>query len=208
MWMTRRKLAGMMASTAAFPAWADTNEAAFFRGSLSDHGFDFRKTNFDKIDRAWHRQLVNYPSTEAPGTIVVDTAHHFLYVIFENQTALRYGVGVGKEGFQWFGQAEIQRKALWPDWVPPPEMLLRRPELPKHMAGGPDNPLGPRAMYLYRDGRDLGYRLHGTTEPWSIGGDVSSGCIRMFPEDVIDLFQRSPVGTRVQVLKHLANSQG
>ena len=140
MWMTRRKLAGMMASTAAFPAWADTHEAAFFRGSLSDHGFDFRKTNFDKIDRAWHRQLVGYPSTEAPGTIVVDTAHHFLYVIFENQTALRYGVGVGKEGFQWFGQAEIQRKALWPDWVPPPEMLLRRPELPKHMAGGPDNP--------------------------------------------------------------------
>ena len=208
MLMTRRRFVTAAALAAAAPAWAETNQAAFFHGTVADHGFDFRKTNFDKIDKAWHRQLVNYPSTEAPGTVVVDTAHHFLYVIFENQTALRYGVGVGKEGFQWFGQAEIQRKALWPDWVPPPEMLLRRPELPKFMAGGVDNPLGPRAMYLYRDGRDLGYRLHGTVEPWSIGGDVSSGCIRMFPEDVIDLFQRSPVGTKVQVLKHLASSTG
>ena len=208
MLMTRRNFIASAALAAAAPALADVNEAAYFSGSIADHGFEFRQTNFAKIDKVWHRQLVNYTSTEAPGTVVVDTAHHFLYVIFENNTALRYGVGVGKEGFQWFGDAQIQRKAYWPEWVPPPEMLLRRPELPKFMAGGPENPLGPRAMYLYRDGKDLGYRLHGTVEPWSIGGDVSSGCIRMFPEDVIDLFQRSPVGTKVQVLKHLANSAG
>ena len=202
--LTRRTFVAGAAFVSAVPAGAAVNPATYFAGTINDHGFDFRKTNFTKIDRGWHRQLVNYASTEQPGTIVVDTQNHYLYVIFENNTALRYGVGVGKEGFQWFGDAEIQRKALWPDWVPPPEMLKRRPELPKFMAGGPDNPLGPRAMYLYRDGKDLGYRLHGTVEPWSIGGDVSSGCIRMFPEDVIDLYQRSPVGTKVQVLKHLA----
>ena len=208
MMITRRTFLVTAAAAAATPALAEVNSELYFAGTIADHGFDFRKTNFDRIDKSWHRQLVNYTSSEAPGTIVVDTAHHFLYVIFENNTALRYGVGVGKEGFQWFGDAQIQRKAYWPEWVPPPEMLVRRPELPKFMAGGPDNPLGPRAMYLYREGKDLGYRLHGTTEPWSIGGDVSSGCIRMFPEDVIDLFQRSPIGSKVQVLKHLANSNG
>ena len=207
MLISRRSFVAAAATLAvASPARADVNEAAYFSGTIADHGFDFRKTNFGKIDPTWHRQLVNYTSSESPGTVVVDTAHHFLYVIFENNTALRYGVGVGKEGFQWFGDAQIQRKAYWPEWVPPPEMLVRRPELPKFMAGGPENPLGPRAMYLYRDGKDLGYRLHGTVEPWSIGGDVSSGCIRLFAEDVIDLFQRSPVGTKVQVLKHLASS--
>ena len=204
--ISRRTFIAAASSMLAAPAVAAVSEAAYFSGTISDHGFEFRRTNFTLIDPEWRRQLVSYPSTEAPGTIVVDTAHHHLYVIFENNTALRYGVGVGKEGFQWFGDAQIQRKAYWPDWVPPPEMLLRRPELPKFMSGGPDNPLGPRAMYLYRDGHDLGYRLHGTVEPWSIGGDVSSGCIRMFPEDVIDLFQRSPVGTKVQVLKHLASN--
>ena len=162
-------------------------------------------TNFAKIDPKWHRQMVQYHSTEPQGAVVVDTRNHFLYVIFENQTALRYGVGVGREGFQWFGHARIDRKAIWPDWVPPPEMLERQPDLPRFVAGGADNPLGPRALYLYRDGRDLGYRLHGTLEPWSIGSDVSSGCIRMFSEDVIDLYQRCPPGTRVLVLKHLGS---
>jgi lipoprotein-anchoring transpeptidase ErfK/SrfK len=183
------------------------DEAVYFQGTVPDGAHEFRKTNFQKIDPVWRRQLVKISNqdfaNEEPGTIVVDTDNHFLYVIFENQTALRYGVGVGKEGFQWFGRAQINRKAEWPDWVPPPEMLKRRPELPRFMAGGIDNPLGPRAMYLYRDGKDLGYRLHGTVEPWSIGGDVSSGCIRMFPEDVIDLYQRAPIGTKVLVKKHL-----
>ncbi len=207
MLITRRNfVAAATASALASPASAALNEAAFFAGIVDDHSHSYRKTNFSMIDATWHRQLVNYTSSEQPGTIVVDTAHHFLYVIFENNSALRYGVGVGREGFQWYGDAEIQHKQIWPDWVPPPAMLLRRPELPKFMAGGIDNPLGPRALYLFRDGHDLGYRLHGTVEPWSIGGDVSSGCIRMFPEDVVDLYQRSPVGTRVQVLKHLASA--
>jgi lipoprotein-anchoring transpeptidase ErfK/SrfK len=204
--LTRRGLlaaaAGALAASSA-PALADINEAQYFAGEVPDNGKYYRKTNFKKIDKKWRRQLVKYPSTEPPGTIVVDTDNHYLYVIFENNTALRYGCGVGKEGFQWFGRAKVQRKAIWPDWVPPPEMLQRRPDLPKFMAGGVDNPLGPRAMYLYRDGQDLGYRLHGTVEPWSIGGDVSSGCIRLFPEDIVDLYQRTPTGTDVLVLEHI-----
>lgn len=188
----------------SLPANAATKSRdAFFRGSVSDGGFSFRGTNFSEIDKRWKRQLVQYYSPEPVGSVVVDTKSHFLYLIFENQTALRYGVGVGKEGFKWYGRAKIMRKAKWPRWVPPPEMRARKPELPEFMDGGPENPLGPRALYLFREKRDLGYRIHGTTEPWSIGSDASSGCIRMFSEDVIDLYQRCPIGTRVLVLKHL-----
>ena len=195
--------AGALLAATTIPASADIVEAQYFDGLVPDNGKEYRKTKMTKIDRKLRRQLVKYPHHEPPGTIVVDTDNHFLYVTFENNTALRYGVGVGKEGFQWFGRAKVQRKAIWPDWVPPPEMLVRRPDLPRFVAGGIDNPLGPRAMYLYRDGVDLGYRLHGTVEPWSIGGDVSSGCIRMLPEDVVDLYQRTPVGTDVLVLEHV-----
>jgi lipoprotein-anchoring transpeptidase ErfK/SrfK len=153
--------------------------------------------------------MVKYFSDEPPGTVVVDTNNHFLYWVWENNTALRYGVGVGREGFQWFGRARIDRKALWPRWVPPPEMLKRQPDLPRMVEGGAaNNPLGPRALYLYRDGSDLGYRLHGTLEPWSIGHDVSSGCVRMFPEDIVDLYQRCPKGTGVLVLEHLGEKAG
>jgi lipoprotein-anchoring transpeptidase ErfK/SrfK len=176
---------------------------AYFSGTVEDNGVVFRATNWKKINRKWRRQLVKYQSVEPQGTVVVDTDNHFLYVIFENQTALRYGVGVGRDGFRWYGRARIDRKTLWPRWTPPPEMRARHPELPEFMDGGPDNPLGPRAMYLFRNGQDLGYRMHGTLEPWSIGTNASSGCIRMFSEDVIDLYQRCPIGTRVLVLKHL-----
>jgi lipoprotein-anchoring transpeptidase ErfK/SrfK len=202
----RRVLAGLAgaATLAAVPAVAQTSAASkWFAGTAEDNGVVYRATNFKVIKPVWRRQLVQYNSTESPGTVVVDTNARFLYVIFENNTALRYGVGVGKEGFKWYGRARIDRKAIWPTWTPPPEMLLRRPDLPKFMEGGADNPLGPRALYLYRDGTDLGYRLHGTVEPWSIGSDVSSGCIRMFPEDVIDLYQRCPIGTKVLVLEHI-----
>ena len=192
----------LLAAGAAAPALA-LSEQDYFDGTTPDAGFSYRRTNMKHIDPKLHRQLVSFTHSEPAGVIIIDTKNHYLYVTFENNTALRYGVGVGKEGFQWFGRAQVMRKAEWPGWTPPPEMLLRRPELPKHMNGGPDNPLGPRAMYLYRDGKDLDYRLHGTVEPWSIGGDVSSGCIRMLPEDVIDLYQRTPVGTEVEVLKHL-----
>jgi lipoprotein-anchoring transpeptidase ErfK/SrfK len=214
MLFNRRALLASMAvfgTTAAVPCLGQAHEPtqpepdeAYFDGKAEDGGFAYRKTNMKNIAPRFRRQLVKYIHKEPPGSLVVDTKSHALYVTFENNTALRYGVGVGREGFQWFGRAVVGRKAVWPDWTPPPEMLARRPDLPKHMKGGPDNPLGPRAHYLYRDGKDLVYRIHGTTEPWTIGTDVSSGCIRMLNEDVIDLYQRTPVGTRVLVLKHLS----
>ena len=129
---------------------------------------------------------------------------HYPFLMLDPGENGVFGVGSNGTGSFELTELEVGRKAVWPDWVPPAEMLARRPDLPKQMKGGPDNPLGPRAHYLYRDGKDLIYRIHGTTEPWSIGTDVSSGCIRMLNEDVIDLYQRTPVGTRVLVLKHLS----
>ena len=126
----------------------------------------------------------------------VDTPDKFLFLVEPHGKALRYGIGVGHPGFEWAGIKRISRKAEWPDWTPPPQMLLRRPDLPRHMAGGPDNPLGARALYL---GSSL-YRIHGTNEPSTIGHNVSSGCIRMMNEDVIDLYNRVPVGAKVIVL--------
>jgi lipoprotein-anchoring transpeptidase ErfK/SrfK len=201
----RQFIQGSAASALIFATGAEaaTNRDAYFSGTVEDYGLTFRGTNWKKIQKKGRRQFVDYDSVEPPGTVVVDTSHHHLYVIFENKTALRYGVGVGRDGFRWYGRARVDRKAIWPRWTPPPEMRVRQPELPEYMEGGPKNPLGPRALYLFRSGRDLGYRLHGTTEPWSIGSNVSSGCIRMFSEDVIDLYQRCPQGTRVLVLRHL-----
>jgi len=205
--ITRRTVLGgsALAYLLASPctAQAAAEDSPFFAGKARDHGYTYNRSNVAALDPVWHRQLVQHDHHEPPGTIIVDTRSHFLYVTFENNTALRYGVGVGLEGFQWFGRATVDRKAIWPGWTPPPEMLARRPDLPHHMAGGPANPLGPRALYLYRNGQDLGYRLHGTLEPWTIGTDASSGCIRMLPEDVMDLYQRTPVGTAVLVLAHI-----
>ena len=133
---------------------------------------------------------------ESAGTIVVDTPNKFLYLVQGNGKAMRYGIGVGRPGFTWSGVKTISAKKEWPDWTPPPEMLARRPDLPRHMEGGPENPLGARAMYL---GSSL-YRIHGSNEPWTIGTNVSSGCIRMRNEDVIDLYGRVNVGTRVVVI--------
>ena len=144
----------------------------------------------------FQRQEVDYTGREAPGTIVVDTPDRFLFLIEPGGRALRYGIGVGRPGFEWSGVKRISRKSEWPDWTPPPQMLLRRPDLPRHMAGGPDNPLGARALYL---GSSL-YRIHGTNEPSTIGHNVSSGCIRMMNEDVIDLYNRVPVGAKVIIL--------
>lgn len=200
---TAAGVAGLARDAQAYSKTYSASALKYFSGTHEDNGHLYRLTNWKKIKPQWRRQLVKYQSIEPLGSVVIDTSNHFLYVVFENQTALRYGVGVGRDGFRWYGRARIDRKALWPRWVPPPEMRKRQPELPESVEGGPDNPLGPRAMYLYRKGNDLGYRLHGTLEPWSIGANVSSGCVRMFPEDVIDLYQRCPVGTRVLVLKHL-----
>ena len=149
------------------------------------------------------KTTVSFDASYAPGTIIINTTERRLYYVLGGGQALRYGIGVGRVGFTWAGVTQVSQKREWPDWTPPADMLRRRPELPRHMNGGPDNPLGPRAMYLYRDGHDLDYRLHGTVEPWSIGSDVSSGCIRLLPVHVIDLFQRTPVGTKVLVLEHL-----
>jgi lipoprotein-anchoring transpeptidase ErfK/SrfK len=148
------------------------------------------------VDPKFDKQIVDYSGREAPGTIVIDTPNKFLYLVQDGGKAMRYGVGVGKPGFTWAGVKTITNKREWPDWTPPPEMLKRRPDLPRHMEGGPQNPLGARAMYL---GSTL-YRIHGSNEPWTIGTNVSSGCIRMRNEDVTDLYSRVKVGTRVIVL--------
>ncbi|MEX2034521.1 MAG: L,D-transpeptidase [Xanthobacteraceae bacterium] len=142
------------------------------------------------------RQVVAYGTREAPGTIVIDTPHTYLYYVLGGGRAVRYGIGVGREGFTWSGVKNIDRKVEWPDWHPPAEMIARQPYLPRFMAGGPGNPLGARAMYL---GGSL-YRIHGTSDPSSIGKHVSSGCIRMLNADAIDLYDRAPLGAKVVVL--------
>ena len=148
------------------------------------------------FDPKFEKQLVDYSGHEGAGTIVVDTPNKFLYLVQGNGKAMRYGIGVGRPGFAWSGTKQISAKKEWPDWTPPPQMLTRRPDLPRHMEGGPENPLGARAMYL---GSSL-YRIHGSNEPWTIGTNVSSGCIRMRNEDIIDLYGRVNVGTRVVVI--------
>jgi lipoprotein-anchoring transpeptidase ErfK/SrfK len=142
------------------------------------------------------RQIVSYATREAPGTIVIDTPNTYLYYVLGGGQAVRYGIGVGRDGFTWSGVQSITKKAEWPDWTPPPEMIARQPYLPRYMAGGPSNPLGARAMYL---GGTV-YRIHGTNAPRTIGTHVSSGCIRLTNEDVADLYARVNVGTRVVVL--------
>jgi lipoprotein-anchoring transpeptidase ErfK/SrfK len=142
------------------------------------------------------RQIVSYSTHEAPGTIIIDTPNTYLYYILGNGQAIRYGIGVGRDGFTWSGTQSITRKAEWPDWLPPPEMIHRQPYLPRQMAGGPGNPLGARALYL---GGTI-YRIHGTNAPQSIGTHVSSGCIRLTNQDVTDLYSRVSVGTKVIVL--------
>jgi lipoprotein-anchoring transpeptidase ErfK/SrfK len=148
------------------------------------------------IEPRFMRQEVNYDGHQAVGSIIVDTPNRYLFLVTAPGRALRYGIGVGRPGFEWAGVKTVSRKAEWPGWTPPPEMLLRRPDLPKHMDGGPQNPLGARALYL---GSSM-YRIHGTNEPWTIGQNVSSGCIRMMNDDVVDLYERVKVGTKVQVI--------
>jgi lipoprotein-anchoring transpeptidase ErfK/SrfK len=149
----------------------------------------------ERLPATFQRQLVFFRTTEAPGTIIVHTSERFLYLVQGNNRALRYGIGVGRDGFQWQGLVKISRKAEWPDWTPPPEMIARQPYLPRFMAGGPGNPMGARALYL----GETVYRIHGTNQPQTIGEAVSSGCFRLVNPDVSDLYDRVPVGTRVVV---------
>lgn len=145
------------------------------------------------------RQMVLFRSNEAPGTVVIHSAERFLYVVQGNGRALRYGIGVGRDGFTWSGQVQVSRKAEWPDWRPPPDMLQRQPYLPRFMAGGPGNPMGARALYL---GSTV-FRVHGTNQPETIGQAISSGCFRLANGDIVDLYDRVPVGTKV-IIRHKA----
>lgn len=151
----------------------------------------------ERLEPGLEKQLVYFRSAEAPGTIIIHTSERFLYIVQPNNRAIRYGIGVGRDGFQWSGLVKITRKAEWPDWIPPPEMIQRQPYLPRFMAGGPGNPMGARALYL---GQTV-YRIHGTNQPQTIGHAVSSGCFRLVNGDVVDLYDRIPVGTRV-IVKH------
>ncbi len=150
-------------------------------------------------DGPYARQMVLYRTSEAPGTVIIHSDERFLYVVQGNGRALRYGIGVGREGFTWSGKVQVTRKAEWPDWRPPPDMLKRQPYLPRFMAGGPGNPMGARALYL---GSTV-FRIHGTNQPETIGQAISSGCFRLANGDIIDLYERVPVGTKV-IIRHKA----
>ena len=166
----------------------------YARGEPAEAVAPARQTR--EVDPRYRRQNVSYDGKEKPGTIVIDTPNKFLYLVQDDGRAIRYGIGVGRPGFTWAGVKTVTRKREWPDWRPPESMLKRQPYLPRYMPGGPDNPLGARALYL---GSSL-YRIHGSNEPWTIGQEVSSGCIRMRNEDVVDLYGRVNVGARVVVM--------
>lgn len=171
-----------------------------------DDGYQLPAIPIDKMDKRFLRQIVPDPTGEQPGTIVVDTNEKFLYLVREGGQAIRYGVGIGKEGFAWSGRAVIQWKRHWPKWTPPDEMVARQPELVKYSArnGGMEpglkNPLGARALYIFQNGVDTLYRLHGSPEWWSIGKAVSSGCVRLINQDIIDLYDRVPNKSPVLVI--------
>lgn len=170
---------------------------------VDDGRFVVDALDLSEMDHEYLRTVVAYRGRERPGTIVIDPQEKFLHLVRDDGTAIRYGVGVGREGFGWSGRAVIKRKAAWPTWTPPREMTLRDEEAAKWaggMPGGPDNPLGARAMYLYQGDKDTLYRIHGNNDPTSIGHAVSSGCIRLINQDVIDLYDRVPIGTPVVVL--------
>ncbi len=176
---------------------------------VKDGSFVVPAVNYSQVNSAFLRKNIAYSTPESAGTIVVDPANHYLYHVEGGGRATRYGVGVGREGFVWAGEATIHSKQEWPDWYPPKEMLDRRPDLMKSMVelqsgigmhGGPANPLGARAMYLWQGNKDTYFRIHGTNEPWTIGLSQSSGCIRMINQDAMDLYAKTPIGTRVVVL--------
>jgi lipoprotein-anchoring transpeptidase ErfK/SrfK len=178
-------------------------------GPVAGEPFPVPGVKTSDLNSAFLRTEVSYQTSEPAGTIIIDPGTHYLYHILGGGRAMRYGVGVGREGFGWSGVAMIHEKQEWPDWYPPPEMFARQPEIKKYMSdlqsgqgmpGSADNPLGARAMYLWQGNKDTLFRIHGTNEPWTIGTSVSSGCIRMINQDVIDLYSETPVGTKVIVL--------
>ncbi|MDZ5452682.1 L,D-transpeptidase [Labrys portucalensis] len=193
-----------LSADSIFDGWggSDYDYGEIYAG-FDDNGNPVPAIDLRRIDGAFLRREVSDPTGEAPGTIVVDPPNHYLYHVHEGGNATRYGVGVGREGFAWNGRATIKRKAVWPRWTPPSDMVKRDSEAAKWaggMPGGPGNPLGARAMYLFQGDRDTLYRLHGTIDPSSIGKSMSSGCIRLLNQDIIHLYNNTPVGTRVVVL--------
>jgi lipoprotein-anchoring transpeptidase ErfK/SrfK len=186
----------LIAALAALAPAADGGSARAQRFlQLEDQPGYVPNAQEEQLSGAFQRQAVFYRTTEPAGTIIVDTKDRYLYLVQGDSRAIRYGIGVGREGFQWQGLLKITRKTEWPDWTPPPEMIERQPYLPRFMAGGPGNPMGARALYL---GATV-YRIHGTNQPQTIGSAVSSGCFRLVNNDVIDLYGRVPVGTKVIV---------
>lgn len=185
--------------------YADNSEAAVLYGPKPDEEFPLPAIPYQKINPRFYRQMVDNTTGQPPGTLVVDTGNHFLYYTYANGKAMRYGVGLGRQGFLWAGRGVIQYKRKWPRWVPPDEMIARQPELEPYsgdnggMPGGLDNPLGARALYIFSHNEDTQYRLHGSPEWWTIGKNVSSGCVRMINQDVVDLFDRVPAKTPVLV---------
>ncbi|MEX0957557.1 MAG: L,D-transpeptidase [Rhizobiaceae bacterium] len=173
--------------------------------AVEDGGYRIPAVPVEKLDPRYLRQIVSDPTGERPGTIVVDTSSHFLYLVRENGKALRYGVGLGRAGFEWSGRAIVQWKQKWPKWTPPATMIVREPQLAKYsaanggMAPGLDNPLGARALYIFQNGEDTLYRIHGKPEWHSIGRSVSSGCVRLMNQDAIDLYDRVPSRTPIVV---------
>ncbi|WP_229428750.1 L,D-transpeptidase [Microvirga pudoricolor] len=176
--------------------------AGWYIGFMPDKPHDVPLVDRRRMDPKYMRQTVAYMGSEKPGTIVVDIDERFLYLVQDDGRALRYGVGVGKQGFSWKGVASVGRKGVWPAWSPTKTMVSLRPDLPRYREAGLDNPLGARALYLYQNGGDTLFRIHGTNEPWSIGEQVSSGCVRMLNEDVVDLYERVPTGTTVYVKRN------
>ncbi|MBS4082777.1 MAG: L,D-transpeptidase [Rhizobiales bacterium] len=188
----------MLLAVAALPASAQRGPAVVYaQDELPDEETPGVVPKQDEASPQFQRQVVFFRTHEEPGTIVIHTNERYLYLVMGNGRAMRYGVGVGRDGFTWQGLHKVSRKAEWPDWRPPPEMIERQPYLPRFMAGGPGNPLGARALYL---GSTV-YRIHGTNQPHTIGHAVSSGCFRLVNNDIVDLFDRVPVGTRV-IVKH------
>lgn len=211
--LSRRSfLAGSVASLGALGlAGCVTNdggmslaEAERHYGAVPDKKFPISAVDISQVDRKYFRRTVDFPSSEAVGTIIVDPANYFVYRIEGEGKATRYGANVGREGFLWHGEAYIGRKAEWPTWTPPPEMIKRQPEVAKYargMPGGPENPLGARTLYLYQNNRYTLYTLYSTSDPETIGTNLTSGCTGLLTQDMIDLYDRTPINTKVIVLK-------
>lgn len=198
--LTRRALlASSLATLTAGPALAAADKRRWVVGTIPDTPYDISLMDMMLVPPEFRRQVVAYDGPEPPGTLVVDAPRRFLYWVQDKGVALRFGTAVGREGAAWHGTAQVGRKAKWPSWTPTANMRAKNPALPVTMKGGPANPLGARALYLYKDGVDTLYRIHGTNEPGSIGKSASSGCIRMFNEHIFELYAEVPVGTKVVV---------